>query len=182
MKRTQLVSGILLMSIGSAWAADFTDTAEVISAVPIYDRVSEPRKECWVETVDDGYYESPRYGQRSVAGPIIGGVVGGLLGSQVGRGNGAKAATAAGAIAGAIVGDRVGEHHQYRYAQAHGPREVQRCRTKSSYREVVTGYDVVYRYNGHDVRTRLPYDPGDSVKVGVAIIGGNGRSHTSHRY
>lgn len=180
MKRTQLVSGILLMSIGSAWAADFTDTAEVISAVPIYDRVSEPRKECWVEAVDDGYYEPPRSESRSVAGPIIGGVVGGLLGSQVGRGNGSKAATAAGAIAGAIVGDRVGENH--RYAQAYGARQVERCRTKSSYREVVTGYDVVYRYNGHDVRTRLPYDPGDSVKVGVAIIGGNGNSRTSYRY
>ena len=30
---------------GAVWAADFVDTAKVISSTPIYERVSEPRQE-----------------------------------------------------------------------------------------------------------------------------------------
>lgn len=184
MNRLPLVSGIVLMSVGalgSAGAADFTDTAEVISAAPIYDRVSEPHKECWVETVDDVSYE-PRPQGHSVAGPIIGGIAGALLGSRVGGGNGAKVATAAGAITGAVVGDRVANNRSGGY-ETRESRDVERCRNTASYREVVTGYDVVYRYNGHDGRTRLPYDPGDTIKVGITVgaVGG-GRSNVSHRY
>ncbi|MDQ3195298.1 MAG: glycine zipper 2TM domain-containing protein [Burkholderiales bacterium] len=185
MNRLPLVSGILLMSAGGisvAAATDFTDTAEVISAAPIYDRISEPRKECWLETVDDVYYE-PRQERRSLAGPIIGGVAGALLGSQIGGGSGAKVATGAGAIVGAITGDRISQRGSGRAYETRGTREVERCRTKTSYREVVTGYDVVYRYNGHEGRTRLPYDPGDTIKVGVSVgVVEGGRSHLSRRH
>lgn len=179
MNRKPLVSGMLLMTVGSlnVAAADFTDTAEVISAAPIYDRVSEPHKECWQETVNE--YQPRVERSSSIAAPIIGGVFGGLLGSRVGRGNGAKVATGAGAIAGAIVGNRLGEREEY--GDSYATREVERCRNTTSFREVVTGYDVVYRYNGRDVRTRLPYDPGDTVKVGVGLIDG-GRAPVSHRY
>lgn len=91
----------LVSLCGSAFAADFTDTAEVISSTPIYERVSEPKRECWTETVQ----AAPR--ERSMGGAVMGGVAGGLLGSQVGSGNGRTVATGAGAVAGAVAGDRI---------------------------------------------------------------------------
>ena len=100
----------------------------------------------------------------SYAGAAVGAVGGGLLGSQIGNGRGNTATTAAGTIAGTMIGDRVGTQ-QSASAQA-----AQRCRTVESSREVIRGYDVVYSYNGHEVTTNLPYDPGNTVKVGVGII------------
>lgn len=91
----------LLSLFGPAYAADFFDTARVVSSTPIYERINEPRRECTTDTVQG----SPR--QRSMTGAMVGGVAGGLLGSQVGRGQGRTAATAAGAIAGAVTGDNV---------------------------------------------------------------------------
>lgn len=91
----------LISAAGWVQAAEFVDDARVISSRPIYERVAEPRQECWTETT------SAPTQQRSMGGAVVGGVVGGLLGSQVGGGHGNTAATAAGAIAGAVVGDRV---------------------------------------------------------------------------
>jgi hypothetical protein len=51
-----------------------------------------------------------------------------------------------------------------------GAQPGQRCRTVESMREVVNGYDVVYRYNGRDANVALPYDPGSTIKVGVGAI------------
>lgn len=197
----------------AAWpvqAADYTDTARVVSVTPIVERVREPRQECTTEA------SPPRAPQaeRSVIAPIIGGVAGALLGSTVGRGSGRDAATAAGAIAGAIVGDRVANPDSDRsmagsvvggaaggllgaqVGQGNGRTAaaaagaivgavagdrvdnrtvaevpVQRCRTVETVRETTRGYTVVYHYNGRDVTTTLPYDPGPTVRVGVGIIG-----------
>lgn len=100
MKKSLSILGAALLC-GNSYAADFTDTARVISSTPIYERISEPRRECSMETVQVNPQE------RSMGGAVIGGVAGGLLGSQVGRGNGSTVATGAGAVAGAVVGDRV---------------------------------------------------------------------------
>lgn len=100
MKKSLLVLSLISL-YGSAFAADFTDTARVISSTPIYERVTEPKRECWTETVQ----VAPK--ERSIGGAVAGGVAGGLLGSQVGGGSGNTAATGAGAVAGAVIGDRV---------------------------------------------------------------------------
>ncbi len=212
MKKSLLV--LSLMSLfGSAYAADFTDTARVISSTPIYERVSEPKRECWTETVQ----VAPK--ERSIGGAVVGGLAGGLLGSQVGGGNGNTAATGAGAVAGAVIGDRVANPDSNRSAtgavvggvagallgsQVGGgtgnkvataaggiagavigdrvanpdqPRteQVERCRDVQASREVIKGYTVVYRYNGQDVTTTLPYRPGSTVRVGVSLIDDGGR-------
>lgn len=201
------------MTSAAASAADLVDTARVVSSVPIYDRVSEPRQECWNETVNVPAQE------RTLAGSVVGGVAGGVLGSAVGGGNGNKAAAAAGAIAGTIVGDRVsnpdsaprpmggsllggiaggilghqvgagsgntaatavgaaigaiiGDRMENPQTASSAPqeRQVQRCKQVASYREVIRGYNVTYRYNGQDITTRLPYDPGSSVQVSVGVV------------
>ena len=107
---------------------------------------------------------------RSYTGAAVSAVAGGILGNQVGNGRGNGAATAAGTIAGTMIGDRAGA----RTVAAGQP--AQRCRTIESSREVVKGYTVVYRYNGRDVTTTLPYNPGNTVRVGVGLIEDNGPS------
>ena len=37
---------------------------------------------------------------------------------------------------------------------------------------MVQGYNVVYRYNGRDIATRLPYNPGPTVQLGIGVISG----------
>lgn len=157
MKKSLLILSIL-SAYGLANAADFVDTARVVSSTPIYERVNEPRRECWNESVQS----APK--ERSMGGAIVGGVAGGLLGSQVGGGHGNTAATAAGAIAGVLVGDRIANPDQPRSEQ------VERCREVDNSREVIKGYNVTYRYNGRDITSTLSYQPGNTVQVGISLI------------
>jgi uncharacterized protein YcfJ len=93
---------LLVFIAAAAPAADFIDTAEVISSTPIIERVNEPRQEC---------------------GPP----------AETGK---------------------------------------PECRAVTTPREYVRGYAVVYRYNGRDIRTTLPSDPGPTVRVGIGVIDG----------
>lgn len=207
MKRNLLALSLVSL-FGPVYAADFVDTARVISSTPIYERVSEPRRECWNETVQNAPRERSMTGamvggvaggllgsrvgggqgntaatgagaiagavvgdnvsnpdsNRSPVGSIVGGIAGALLGSQVGGGSGRKAATAVGGVAGVLVGDRVANPDQPRSEQ------VERCRDVQNSRDVIKGYNVTYRYNGKDATTTLPYQPGNTVKVGVSLI------------
>jgi uncharacterized protein YcfJ len=195
-----------------AQAADFTDSARVVSSTPIIERVREPRQECTPEAPPQRAAQA----ERSVIAPIIGGVAGALLGSTVGRGSGRDAATAAGAIVGTIVGDRVANPETERSAagsvvggvaggllgaqvgngngrtaaaaagaiagavagdridnrQVAATAPAQSCRTVETVREIIRGYTVVYQYNGRDITTTLPYDPGPTVRVGIAVVEG----------
>lgn len=165
---------LAVVSSGSVCAADFVDTATVISSSPIYERISEPKQECWNETVTSSGYTSGAapVEDRSLGGAIVGGVVGGVVGHQVGKGSGNTAATVAGTIAGAIIGDRVANQSS-QAAQAPIPpqvREERHCRQVESYRDVIRGYNVTYRYKGQDVTTRLPYQPGETVRVGISVV------------
>ena len=145
-----------LTSAGAYAASDFVDTAQVISSTPIIERVAEQRQEC-------SPVAAPRK-ETNIIAPIIGGVIGGLLGHQVGQGSGQTAATivgaAGGAVAGTVIADRSNANAQ----------PTQQCRTVESTREVINGYNVVYRYNGRDVNVALPYNPGSTIKVAVGVV------------
>ncbi len=146
-------------------ADGFRDTARVVSSTPAYERINEPRRECWSEQVG---YERVRSGDREYGGAILGGIVGGLLGNTIGKGNGRSVAIAVGAATGAITGDRIdnagNEGRKYRR-----PRYEERCGVTDNWSQRLTGYNVVYRYNGRDYSTFLPYDPGEYVKVRVNV-------------
>jgi len=158
----------LLAASGAAQAGHerdgdgFTSRARVLSSTPIYDTINEPRRECWTET--SGYETRSYRNGNNTGSTIIGAIAGGLLGSTVGKGNGKVAAAAVGAATGAVVGNRWndGSAHTESY-----PRQVERCRTEDNFRQVVTGYDVRYRFQGRDYTTRMDYDPGDWVAVDV---------------
>lgn len=169
-----------LIGVATAWAAlgvpfagasDFTDLAPVVASTPIYERVNSPSQECWNETVT---YQDARPSGGSPVGAILGGIAGGVIGHQIGQGRGNAVATGVGAVAGAIVGDKAdpngGVLSGNANASAPGTQVVQRCRSVDNWQEVIRGYNVTYRYNGHDATVRLPYDPGQNVRVGVSMI------------
>lgn len=159
-----IVSALLLAATSTVALADsgmsFTDRAQVISSTPIYQQVNEPQRACWTETVG-GESQS---GGHSYGGAILGGLVGGLLGNTVGQGNGRTAAAAVGAVTGAMVGDNISNRDNTGYQ----PRQVERCQVQNNYRQVVSGYDVVYRYRGRDFTATLPYDPGNTLNLNVS--------------
>lgn len=147
-------------------AAGFQDTARVVSSSPVYESVNTPQQDCWTEQV--GYDNVQR--DRSYGGAVVGGIVGGLLGSAIGKGTGRNVATAIGAATGAITGDNIDNgNYGYGYRGPAQPRYEQRCRTVDNWTRQITGYNVVYRYLGHDYTTFLPYDPGPSVRVNVNV-------------
>ncbi|HEX2492887.1 MAG TPA: glycine zipper 2TM domain-containing protein [Steroidobacter sp.] len=147
---------------------DGDDYARVTFVEPIVrqTRIATPRRECWE---DVRYVESrPHISDPEVGGrTLLGSVIGGVIGHQFGSGRGRDAATVAGALVGASVG------YDSAAKRASGSREevVQRCgvRYEDEYEEQIEGYRVGYEYGGREFTTRMPYDPGERIRVRVAV-------------
>jgi len=142
----------------------FATRVRVLSSTPVYDTINEPRRECWTETVGQET-RSYRDGNNN-GGAVLGAIAGGLIGSTVGKGNGKVAAAAVGAATGAVVGDRW-NNGSIRYESY--PQQEERCRTRDDFRQVVSGYDVRYRFQDREYSTRLPYDPGKWLNLNVSF-------------
>lgn len=120
------------------------------------------------------------------AGTMIGALVGVVVGHAFGRGDGNKAATAAGAIAGGIAGnriaaaqDRAADDQARQQADAERDavaaslrdcREARPVRGPSQPERRIIGYDVEYRYKGEIYMARLPFDPGDRMRVKITVV------------
>ena len=145
----------------------FTDTARVISAVPIYRtvRIAEPREECYEKQV---HYRDDDY--KSATPMIAGGVVGGIVGNQFGHGNGKTFMTIAGTVLGGSIGRDIG-HRNQSYSH-YGPQTETHCEMVHGFREEeqLEGYRVTYRYQGKKFTTSMPYDPGKRLKLNVNIL------------
>lgn len=161
MNRKLAVSMTFAALAAPAYGYDYSDSARVVSTVPIYQTVNEPRQQCWNETLTHYQETRPLNG-----GAILGGLTGGLLGAQVGKGNGRIVAAATGAAIGALVGDRLSDRGS---TVTPVSRVVQRCQVTDNYRQVVSGYQVTYVYNGRNTTVVLPYDPGPRVRIGVGV-------------
>lgn len=134
--------------------------AQVVTATPVSDVVSVPRRICHDVAVQRRLPER----DGNAGGAIAGALIGGLIGNQVGGGDGRKVATVAGAVAGGYAGREVDRRHV-------GGRVVagteKRCQTISEAREQVIGYDVAYRTeDGKTGQLRLDADPGEQVSIG----------------
>ncbi len=175
-----------------------TDYARVVDVQPIMRRirVTEPRRECYEETRYDDPRHDSRYDARSQSvsrGPrpaagsmILGGILGAAVGNQIGSGDGRRAATVAGALIGTALGHDAAARRDHRDARAYGddryydsrfdapPRAytVERCdvRYQENWEERIEGYRVAYEYHGRRYETRLPYDPGERVRVRVDVF------------
>ncbi len=191
MKRT-LAAFFALTAVGAAFAQSFSDTAQVVSAQPIYERVSVPRQECVNETITtdrrvaspgyvDAQYVAPQgSGERTVgAGTVLGAIIGGVVGHQFGNSSrGRDHGTAAGVVLGGIVGNSIENNAPSAAPVNYAParvdyvpetRNVQRCQTVYDNREEVRGYNVTYRYQGRDYTTRMGFDPGPTLNVRVNL-------------
>lgn len=143
------------------------DYARVIDVEPLRRRVrvSEPVRECWDEV---RYERDSAFSSRHAGSTVLGSVIGAVVGNQVGSGRGRDVARVAGAIIGGAVGhkvsrDRNGDYDRERY--------VERCdvRYRDNYEERIDGYRVTYAYAGREYTTRMPYDPGDRIRIRVDV-------------
>ena len=143
------------------------DYATVVDASPIVRtvRISTPREECWQEDV---VYRD-RSGDSNAVGTVVGGVVGGAIGNAVGHNkSNKKVGAVVGAVLGATLGHEIARSND-RETVSHGTEE--RCKVYQDYHEEerIVGYNVRYRYNGETYSTRTDTDPGDTIKVRLAI-------------
>ena len=162
------------------------DYARVVNVEPMRRRVrvSEPVRECWDEPVyrsngyrsnyrSDGPLSSPHVGST-----LLGGIIGGVVGNQIGQGRGRDAARVAGVLIGGAIGNNI-SHQRDRerdyYSDDRGyygnERLVERCQVhnRDSWDERIDGYRVTYEYGGRDYTTRMPYDPGERVRIRVDV-------------
>ncbi|MGI9337974.1 MAG: glycine zipper 2TM domain-containing protein [Gammaproteobacteria bacterium] len=105
-------------------------------------------------------------------GELIGGIAGGIIGNQLGKGSGKTAGTAAGALIGAIVGDELqngGAAKDERGSQHRSAGKIRVCTLEEREKKVITGYNVVFEYNGLRSSGKLPYRPTDYVDVNVRL-------------
>ncbi len=190
------IAATLLGAATIAAAQQHNDTATVLSATPIMEKVSTPRRDCTTEQVT-AYEErrTPRAAREEVieqriepksgigAGTVLGAILGGVAGHQFGNSSGGRDRGAAvGAVLGGVIGNNIEndtsrDSSNYRTTTRQGydvervpvSRDVQRCNTVQEYRDVVRGYDVKFRYNGRDYTTRMDQDPGTTIAVNVAV-------------
>lgn len=148
----------------------FYDEAQVVRIEPITRvvDVTVPRRECWEEEVHRPV--TYRDGPDGTGQVVLGGIIGGVIGHQIGGGSGKRAATAAGTLIGAAVGHNLAMKST-RVVQDVEVEHVQRCQVSHERHteERVDGYDVTYRYRGEIFHTRMPYDPGKTVRVRVDV-------------
>ena len=145
------------------------DFAPVVNVEPLRHqvRVSEPVRECWQER---GYSADRPFSSNHVGGTLLGSAIGIALGNQIGHGRGKDVARVAGAVIGGAIGHNVSvNREQERYGD--GGRGYERCdvRYRDSYEERIDGYRVTYEYAGRQYVTRMPYDPGERIRVRVAV-------------
>lgn len=138
--------------------------APVTRVEPMYRtvRVEQPQRECWDEEV---YVERSAY--QSHTGTILGGIVGGVLGHELG-GDHHGLATAAGTVLGASIGRDMGARHR---ADDGYYASRERCAVRHEYtsHQRIDGYRVTYSYAGREHETITDYDPGDYIRVRVAV-------------
>jgi uncharacterized protein YcfJ len=145
-------------------------------------RVSVPRRECYEDssaTPNDGPGYGPAYGrggeERAAAGgTILGGLIGAVIGHQFGDGRERGVGTVAGALIGSAIGHEAAMQRRGEEEYGYTPPRAEsgeRCETRYSEQieQRIEGYRVGYRYNGRDYQTVLPYDPGERLRVRVAV-------------
>ena len=178
--KKMLVAGILgavtLASTNPAFSRGYAqgpvvyEYAKVVNSTPIYEtRYSEvPRQSCWMEE-EVRYTPSRGQGRGLSTGTVLGGIIGAAVGNELGH---EKRNKQVGAVAGAILGASIGRdvsaqgHRGHRTQTRH---QVEKCNTvyDRTEEQVLTGYDVVYRYKGDTYHMQTPYRPGRKVKLKV---------------
>jgi len=165
------ISGSMMFSLTALAEQHISyEYGTVVESVPIVKniRVSTPRDECWDQDVV--YRQS--YGNDGV-GAVVGAIVGGAIGNAVGH---KKKNKQIGAVLGAILGGTIGssvDNQRRWHSRSYGTEEV--CETIHDYHQVerIVGYRVRYRFNNETYTTRTETDPGDTIKLRLAVSPAN---------
>ena len=167
MMKGLVVGGLAMVVLGAGAVGGYRylqpEVAQVVGVKEVTKTVSTPREVCEDVAVRR---QAPVQDQNRIAGTAVGAIAGGLLGSAVGNGSGKTLATVAGAVGGGYAGNQVQKNMQQSDTVT---TTEQRCRTVDNWSRQLTGYNVTYRYQGHDYTDFLPYDPGRTVKVNVKV-------------
>lgn len=145
------------------------DFAEVVHVEPLRRqvRVSEPVRECWQET---SQASAGPFSYNHIGGTLLGGAIGTVVGNQIGHGRSKDVARVAGALIGGAIGHNVSVDRQ-RELYGDPGRSIERCdvRYRDRYEERIDGYEITYAYAGRQYVTRMPYDPGERLRVRVDV-------------
>jgi uncharacterized protein YcfJ len=163
--------GIVAIFACDAYASS-TYYATVVDSTPIYKtvRVTTPRQECWEEEVaitnrSDNHYRSGNGG-----GVIVGGLIGGAIGHSVGhRKRNKQVGTLVGAVLGATIGSAYASQRNAVQRTIYTIEERCEVIEETHTEERIVGYNVRYRYSNVTYSTRTDMDPGDTIKVRVAV-------------
>lgn len=132
--------------------------ANVLRVTPAYESYHTMEQQC------DG---PPQQVQKdTTGGTIVGAIIGGALGHTVGKGDGRTAATIGGAVVGGAIGNSVARNSDPGYVQP-GCRMVDVAHDDDSH---PAGFNVEYDYKGDVYVARMPYDPGNRIRVRVSVV------------
>ncbi|HEY2346879.1 MAG TPA: glycine zipper 2TM domain-containing protein [Xanthomonadaceae bacterium] len=131
--------------------------ANVLRVTPVYDNYHAMEQQC-----DGPPQPAPR---DTTGGTIIGAIIGGALGHTVGKGDGRAAATVGGAVIGGAIGHDVAKNSDPDYVPS-GCRMVDVGGGNGQ----PAGFDVEYDYKGDVYVARMPYDPGNRIRVRVSVV------------
>ncbi len=149
-----------------------TDYARVTKVEPIYETVrhSIPEETCWTETVRE---ISPQSNAHSATPTLIGGILGGVIGNEVGKGGDNKKI---GAVVGSILGISIArdiqkQHRTRDHSNEVRYRDVERCEVNErvEIEQVLSGYNVTYRYFNKSYQTFMQEHPGEKLRVAVNV-------------
>jgi uncharacterized protein YcfJ len=179
-RMASLIGGTLLIAAGAAQAGHEGELswAKVVDVEPTYQyqTVQVPHEVCHAVQPTRTSYNYRDRRPDSFGPTLVGGLVGGLIGNRFGGGNGRDVMTVLGTVVGAGIAN---EHAQRRYS---GPayrttsyrpaRAARQCHTE--YREqteqVIDGYLVTYRFDGHEYTTHMNQHPGRRIRVAVDVV------------
>jgi len=174
---------------GNSGGDVYRDYARVVRVDPVladggYRDTGNDRRRCRDTTTASTYYDNDGYGygdgrrQAGSAGgrtaaTIVGGIAGAVLGSKMGGGSGTYVTTTVGSMLGGMAGREI-------YNQSHTRNGTVRVcdpvpvrdgysAATGDYGDGIDGYDVTYEYNGRRYTRRMTYNPGDRLRVRVAV-------------
>jgi uncharacterized protein YcfJ len=132
--------------------------ATVLRVTPTYESTTE--QQC-----DEGSYQTVH--KDTTGATVLGAVVGGALGNTVGKGDGRRAATIGGAVIGGAIGHNIAKNSDSGSYYQQGP-----CRVVDVVHDDghPAGFDVEYNYKGEVYVARMPYDPGNRIRVRVTVV------------
>ncbi|MEM7079278.1 MAG: glycine zipper 2TM domain-containing protein [Pseudomonadota bacterium] len=160
--------GLAVLIPGVGFAAGTYDEAQVVGVQPIYEtfRTSVPVEQCRQEEVAHRPYR-----RASATGPLLGAIIGGAIGNAVGsKKRNKQVGTAVGALLGGSIGADVSRRRSAEGASVrYSTQQVCDVVYEQREEERLAGYHVDYVYGGTTYRTRMPRDPGDTLRVRVRV-------------